>query len=297
MNFDVEVTNVSMNYKDFEVLKDLSFSLEQGLIYGLIGRNGAGKTTLLSLLSSFMEPSSGTIKIGGEDPFENRKIMANVSYIYETDYSYEYEKVKDYFDFSERYRPNFDRQYAMELATRFKLPLDKPIHKFSNGMQSALNVTLGLASRSMVTIFDEAYLSMDSPTREVFYKEVLEEQARYPRIMILSTHLVSEMEYLFDHVLVLDSGYLLIDEPYDKIISRGASITGDSSQVDEFVKGKNQLSTQQLGGTKSVMTYGEISESEYNLAEKLDLEIGPVSLHELFIHLTNKEEGDHESKR
>ncbi|MCK0471053.1 ATP-binding cassette domain-containing protein [Halalkalibacter sp. APA_J-10(15)] len=296
MNLNVKATNLSLQYKEFEALKDVSFSLEQGKIYGLIGRNGAGKTTLLSILSSFMERSSGTLEIGGEDPFENRRIMPHVNFVYETDYSEEYEPIKRYFDFAERYRLTFDREYAKDLAARFKLPLDKPIKKLSSGMQSALNVTIGLASRSPITIFDESYRGMDAPTRELFYKEVLEEQARHPRIMILSTHLVSEMDYLFDHVLILDRGALLVDEPYDEIISRGASITGEANNVDQFVNGMNQLSRKQLGSTKSVMVYGELTEKEVRLAEELGLEIGPVSLQELFIHLT-EEEGHHENKQ
>ncbi|KHF41696.1 ATP-binding cassette domain-containing protein [Halalkalibacter okhensis] len=292
MNLNVNMTNVSLKYKEFEALKNVSFSLEIGKTYGLIGRNGAGKTTLLSLLASFREPSSGTLEIGGKDPFDNKDIMPHINFIYEIDYSDEYEPVKSFFEFQERYRPNFDREYAEKLAARFKLPLDKPIKKLSSGMQSALNVTLGLASRSQITIFDEAYRGMDAPTRELFYKEVLDEQARNPRIMVLSTHLVSEMDYLFDHVLILDQGTLVINEPYDEIISRGVAITGESTEVDSFVKYKNQLSTQQLGNTKSVMIYGELSEKDHQLAERLGLEIGPVSLQELFIHLTKGGESE-----
>ncbi|OIJ11463.1 ABC transporter [Anaerobacillus alkalilacustris] len=296
MEFNVKVSNVVMRYKDFVALKGVSFTLEQGKVYGLLGRNGAGKTTLLSLLASFIEPTSGTILIGGENPFENSKIMPHVCFIYNTNYKDEDETVMSYFEFAERYRPNFDRDYAKQLATKFKLPLNKPLNKLSNGMQSAFNVTLGLATRSQVTIFDEAYLGMDAPTRELFYQEVLEEQVRQPRIMILSTHLVSEMEYLFDHVLIVNHGHLIIDEPYDEFISRGASVTGEASEVEKFVKGMKQLSMQQLGRTKSVMTYGEINDDAQKEARKLGLEIGPVSLHDLFIHLT-KEEEHYETKR
>ncbi|MGN8647287.1 ATP-binding cassette domain-containing protein [Gracilibacillus sp. HCP3S3_G5_1] len=290
MNFNVSVQNVSMSFKQFEALKDVTFTLESGKTYGLIGRNGAGKTTLLSLLASLMEPSSGQIKIAGENPFENKHIMPFVSFILEVDYKDEYDTITSYFSFAEQYRPNFDIEYAKELAARFKLPLDKAINSLSSGMQSALNVTLGLAHRNPVTIFDEAYVAMDAPTREIFYQEVLEEQQRYPRIMILSTHLVSEMDYLFDHVLILDRGTLIIDESFEEIISRGVSVIGQAEMVDSFVNNKNQLSTKSLGNTKSVMLYGNLSDADRMEAERLGLEIGPVSLQELFIHLTEEDE-------
>ncbi len=290
MNFNVSVQNVSMAFKKFEVLKDITFTLEPGQTYGLIGRNGAGKTTLLSLLASLMEPSSGQIKIAEENPFENKHIMPYVSFILEVDYKDEYDTITSYFSFAQQYRPNFDIEYAKKLAARFKLPLDKAINSLSSGMQSALNVTLGLAHRNPVTIFDEAYVSMDAPTREIFYQEVLEEQQRHPRIMILSTHLVSEMDYLFDHVLILDRGKLIIDESFEEIISHGVSVIGQAEKVDSFVNNRNRLSTQSLGNTKSVMLYGNLSDADMVEAERLGLEIGPVSLQDLFIHLTKEGE-------
>lgn len=294
MRWDITAKNIGLKLKDNEVLKDISFNLEHGKTYGLLGRNGAGKTSLLSLLASYREPTSGKLLIGGEEPFENRKVMPHVGFVYETDYSDEDEALKDYFDFAERYRPFFDRVYAEQLAERFKVPLDKSLASLSSGKQSALNAILGLASRTPVTILDEVYLAMDAPTRDLFYQEVIEEQARHPRTMILSTHLVSEMEYLFDHVLLLQEGRLMVDEEYDAFVSRGASITGTSAVVDTFVariqNDVKQLKTQQLGDTKSVMIYGELSEEKQEEAVSLGLDIGPVSLQELFIHLTGEEE-------
>ncbi|WP_096200193.1 ATP-binding cassette domain-containing protein [Bacillus sp. FJAT-45350] len=294
MRWDVVAKNVGLKLKDNEVLKKISFTLEHGKTYGLLGRNGAGKTSLLSLLASYRDPSSGELLIDGEDPFENKKVMPHVGFVYETNYSDEDEAVKGYFEFVERYRPFFDRAYAEELASRFKVPLDKSISTLSSGKQSALNAILGLASRTPVTILDEVYLAMDAPTRELFYQEVIEEQSRHPRTMILSTHLVSEMEYLFDHVLLLHDGKLLVDEEYDAFVGRGASVTGASTEVDSFMasmaSGLKRLKTQQLGDTKSVMVYGELSEEKRLEAVRLGLDVGTVSLQELFIHLTAEEE-------
>jgi len=290
VNLDVNLKNLSLKYGDFTALQDISFSLSPQKIYGLIGRNGAGKTSLLALLASFRAPTSGTISIGGEDPFENAKIMRQVSFAYNREYTDDDKPGKAYLEMSQRYRPNFDMDYARELAKRFGLPLDKRVKKLSWGMQSALDATLGLANRAPVSIFDEVYLSMDPPSRKIFYQEIIEDQNRFPRLMILSTHLVSEMEYLFDHVLILDQGRLVIDEDFETVINRGAAVTGPSAEVDAFVRDKKQLSSQQLGPTKSVMIYESISEAQRVEAQKRDLEIGPVSLQELFIHLTEKED-------
>ncbi|MDT8860234.1 ABC transporter ATP-binding protein [Alkalihalobacillus sp. MEB130] len=292
MRINVEVKNLSVQYKEFKALNNVNVTLESGKIYGLIGRNGAGKTSLLSLLASYRKPSSGFITINGESLFENEEWMPKVSFVHYTDYKDEHDTAKVYLELAERYRSTFDREYAEQLATVFKLALDKPIRKLSTGMQSVLNVIIGLASRSPITIFDEAYQGMDAPTREIFYKEVLEDQARFPRIIILSTHLVSEMEYLFDKVLMIHKGELVVHEPIDRLLQKGFSITGTADKVDQAVNGLQKLSEQKLGGTKSVMVYEELPEQKVEDIQQLGLEVEQVSLHDLFIQLTSdKEEG------
>lgn len=290
MNIQVEVQNVSLQYKNFPALKNISFTLAESKIYGLIGRNGAGKTSLLSLLASFREPTSGKILINGEEPYENASVMEQVCFIYEKDYKDESEDVSTLLETAERYRSHYDKDYAHKLIQRFKLPMNKPLKSLSRGMQSVFNVVTGLASRCPITILDEAYLGMDAPTRELFYQELLADQENHPRIFILSTHLVSEMDYLFDEVLILDRGSLILQENYEDFISRGSSLTGPAEVVDEFVHGLQKLNEQRLGNTKSVMIYGTLSEGQQRAAQAKGLQIGPVSLQELFIHLTKEEE-------
>ncbi|MGN7941690.1 ABC transporter ATP-binding protein [Virgibacillus sp. 6R] len=290
MSMSLEVKNLSLQFGNSYALKDLSFQLNENKIYGLIGRNGAGKTSLLSLFASFREPTSGTVKIAGENPFENARIMQQVNFIFNKDYKDESDSLKNYLESISRYRPNFDMDYANHLVEKFKLQMNKPIKEFSKGMQSAVNVTIGLASRTPITIFDEAYNGMDAPTREIFYQQLLEDQLEHPRMMILSTHLVSEMEHLFDEVLFLNKGELILHEDYETVVTKGTSITGAAETVDAFVQAKKQLNTKQLGNTKSVMIYGEISEAERKAAQANGLELGPISLQDLFIHLTEGEE-------
>ena len=297
MNFKVEFNNVSLKYKGFEALKKISFQLESGKIYGLLGRNGAGKTSLLSLLSSFRPTTEGSIRIGGEPPFENPNIMPHVALIYEKDYKEERNKVSTFIQDAAKFRPYFDRDYADRLIEKFKLPLNKEVRQLSRGMKSAMNVTIGLASRAPITIFDEAYLGMDAPTRETFYKELLEDHAKYPRTIILSTHLVSEMDYLFEEVLILDQGELLLHENHETLISKGLTITGDANIVDDFTRGMKVLNEQQLGNTKSVIVFGDLKEDLRYEAEQKGLETGACTLQDLFIHLTNKEDENETKSR
>ncbi|MEI3605133.1 ABC transporter ATP-binding protein [Pseudogracilibacillus sp. SE30717A] len=287
---NIKAINLNLSYGSDDILHDINLEINAPKIYGLLGRNGVGKTSLLSLIGSFREPTSGQILINGEEPFENARLMQETTFMYDKDYTGETDPPSRILKDINRYRPHFDLEYGMELLSKFKLEGKKSIAKLSKGKQSAFNVVIGLASRSPITIFDEVYLGMDSPARDIFYKELLKDQQMHPRIIILSTHLVSEMDYLFDEVIILKEGRILLKEPYDEIVSRGVTVTGSKQAVDEFIEGKEILNEEQLGDTRSVTIYGNLSDAEQVRAMEIGLHVGPVSLNDLFIQLTKGEE-------
>ena len=291
MSYAIEAKDVSVRYKDFTAIDQVSFQLESGKIHGLLGRNGAGKTSLLSVLSAFRKTDTGNLIIDGEDPFENPRIMQDTIFIFDQhkDLEYSYDKVGETLKEMAYFRPNFDETLALQLAEKFKLPLNKKVNQLSKGKKSAFQAIIGLASRAPLTIFDEAYLGMDAPTRETFYNEILNDQEKHPRTIIFSTHLVSETDYLFDEVLMIHNGKVLLQDAYEQVISKGFSITGSLEQVDDFTKELEVLNSQLLGGTKSVMVYGQLSEQQRYAANQAGLDIGPLSLHDLFVHLTKEE--------
>ncbi|QQK80817.1 ABC transporter ATP-binding protein [Salicibibacter cibi] len=285
----IKAKELSLKYGEHSVLKDISFELEGEKIYGLLGRNGAGKTSLLSLLAAFNQPSSGNITVDGEAPFENARVMESIMFIRDVKLEEETETVEKWIEYIAEFRPLFDHSYAAQLVRRFKLPLHEAVNKLSTGMQSALGVTVGLASRAPITIFDEAYLGMDAPARKIFYEEVLKDYMEHPRTIILSTHLISEMDGLFEEVLVIKEGSLLLHEDTETLLDRGTTVIGEKSRVDQFTAGKKVLNEQSLGGTKSVMIYDGFSDDERKEGKSLGLEFSPIALQELFIHLTEEE--------
>lgn len=287
---NIKAMNLQLSYGRDQVLHDINFEINEPKIYGLLGRNGAGKTSLLSILGSFRQPTAGKILVNGKEPFENAEMMQQITFMYNKDYNGETDPPSNIIKDINRYRPNFDLAYAEELLNKFKLTDKKALSKLSTGKQSAFNVVIGLASRSPITIFDEVYLGMDAPARDLFYKELLKEQEHFPRIMILSTHLVSEMDYLFDEVMMIDEGKLLLHESYDDLVSRGVTVVGNKQAVDTFAQDKEILNEEHLGDTRSITLYGALSETDKDSAKELGLSIGPVSLQDLFIQLTKGED-------
>jgi ABC-type multidrug transport system, ATPase component len=286
LTLSIEVNGLRLNYGPFRALDEVSFKLEGGKIYGLLGKNGSGKTSLLSVLASYRRQSGGEVRFGGEAPFENAAVMRQVCFIQENGHMSEGLSVRDALRLASDCWPNWDEALAERLTRHFELPARKRIQTLSRGMKSALGVTVGLASRAPVTIFDEAYLGMDAPSRYFFYDELLKGYMEHPRTLILSTHLIEEVESLFEEVLILDKGKLMLHEETDSLRQRGLTITGTADKVDAFAEGLTVLGSQRLGGMKSVTVFGELNEERLGRARAEQLELGPVSLQDLFVHLT-----------
>jgi ABC-2 type transport system ATP-binding protein len=292
--FGIQAVDLSINYGDTVAVDRVGFSLEPGRIHGLLGRNGSGKTTLLSVLAGLRRPTAGRVLVDGEDPFENARVMAGTCLIRESGDVVGSDRVGRVLDFAAALRPDWDGDFADRLCTRFGLPLDKKADALSRGQRSALGVVLGLASRAPLTMLDEVYLGMDAPTRYAFYDELLADYVEHPRTIVLSSHLIDEIERLFEGVLVLHEGRVLVDDDADGIRGRGASITGRADTVDSFVAtlvadGIRELGNQRLGTTKQVSIFGELDTDTRLQARALGLDVGSMPLQDLFVHLTDSD--------
>lgn len=286
MTLGVEVSDLRLRFGNTKALDGLSFRLDGGKIYGLLGRNGSGKTSLLSVLAAFRRATSGQILVGGAEPFENAAVVAQMCLIRESGDVYESERISHVLRVARDLRPSFDSDYAGRLIERFNLPMRKRVQALSRGQKSALGCVLGLASRAPLTMFDESYLGLDAPSRYAFYDELLADYSAHPRTIIISTHLIEEVSSLFEEVVLIDRGRLLAHEEAEAMRSRGAAVTGAAEVVDTFVAGLTVLSEQRLGSTKSATVYGALTPEQVRAAKLAGLELGPVSLQDLFVHLT-----------
>jgi ABC-2 type transport system ATP-binding protein len=290
MTLSIDVRNLTVRFKDVVAVDDVSFTLEGGKIYGLLGRNGSGKTTLLSVLAGFRPVREGKVLVGGMEPFENGAVTEKVCLIRERGNAHDGVTVKDVLNDARVFRPDWDEKYADRLLDMFQLPRKKTVSRLSRGQQSALGITVGLASRAPLTILDESYLGLDAPSRYAFYDELLRDYMEQPRTFVISSHLIEEIGRLFEEVLILDRGRLLSHQETDTLVRAGVAVTGPAHLVDEVTDGLTVLSQQQLGGTKSTAVYGDISEDRRAWARTEGLEIGPLGLQDLFVHLTRDKE-------
>jgi ABC-2 type transport system ATP-binding protein len=292
MTPDIELKDLELRYGAVTALDDLTFRLTGGRIYGLLGRNGSGKTSLLSVLAGFRKASGGTVLVDGQPVFENPRVTRRVCLIRETgDTGDKDEKVADALYAASHLRPGWDGDYADSLIDRFQLPRRTKLGELSLGQRSALGMTFGLASRAPVTLFDESHLGMDAPSRAAFHDELLADFMARPRTIVVSTHLIDELSPLFEEVVIIDAGRLVLREETEALRARGADVTGPAEAVDRFVAGRTVLRERQLGRTKSAMVYGGLDERHRRQARDAGLDLGPVALQDLFVHLTQPSGG------
>ncbi len=283
----IDIRGLNKSYGNVTALDDVSFEIEENKIYGLIGRNGAGKTTIMHIITAQIFASKGELTVFGEHPYENQRVLSQICFIKESQKYPKSYRVIDAIDLSASLFQNWDQAYALSLIEEFRLPLNRKITKLSRGMLSAVGIIIGLASRAPLTIFDEPYLGLDAVARSLFYERLMEDYIEHPRTILLSTHLIDEVSRLLEHVLVIDQGKLIINEDAETLRDRAYTVVGPGSKVEEFMVGREVLHRESLGSFASVTVMGSLGIVDRQSAEQYGLELAPVSMQQLIIHLTN----------
>ncbi|MDN5749557.1 MAG: ABC transporter ATP-binding protein [Pseudonocardia sp.] len=278
----IRTTELTKRYRDVTALDEVSISLAENTIHGLLGRNGAGKTTLMQVLTGHVFETSGSVEVFGEAPRENAGVLSRVCFVKESQRYPDGFRVRHALRSAELLFPQWDAAFAAELVEDFGLPENRVIKKLSRGQLSAVGVIIGLASRAPLTFFDEPYLGLDAVARQLFYDRLLADYAEHPRTVVLSTHLIDEVSDLIEHVVLIDRGRVLIDEDADALRDRAVVVSGETAAVEEFVTGRTELHREQLGGLLRVTVTGAPSRP----VAAPDLRFEPVSLQQLVVRTT-----------
>lgn len=277
----IEARGLTRVYGDTRALDDVTVGFRADTITGLLGRNGSGKTTLMSLATAQALPSAGEVLVEGERPFENARVLERLCFIrdnqrYPDDY-----RLKHTLRAARIFYPSWDQALADELVELFGIPAKTVVKKFSRGQLSALGIVLGLASRAPVTFFDEPYLGLDATARGYFYDALLRDYQAHPRTIVLSTHLIDEMDRLLERVVILDRGRVVRDADVDELRGAAHQVAGRADAVASYAGERRVLAAQGVGGLASAVLDGAASDEDRSAVRELDLELSPVSLQQL----------------
>ncbi|MBX0359341.1 ATP-binding cassette domain-containing protein [Halobacillus sp. Nhm2S1] len=288
----IKCKDLNKRYYRMNALNDLSFSIEENKIVGVIGRNGAGKTTMLKIIAGLLKEKSGIVEVYGRKPFNNLFVSANTIYIDDAMNFPTALTLKEILEEGKRFYHHWDHDLALSLFDYFGFDSRQHHNELSKGKESTFNMIVGLASRSPLTIFDEPTTGMDAAVRKDFYRALLKDYLAHPRTILLSTHHLEEMEDLLEEVLVIHEGSLRLHMSMDDLKEYGLGLTGKRDVVDSFLIEKEILwKKEQAFDTCYVVVKNDFTDHEYRRMQEAGIQISPVKANDLCIYLTEPQHG------
>ena len=250
-------------YGKTTALNGLSCTIAENAITGLVGRNGAGKTTLLKCIAGFYRPTGGTVRVFDQNPYENLSVACRLIFIDETMVFPEGQNLAQILSICSLFYPQWDQTLAEKLLDYFNLPPKQLPLKLSKGMASTFRSILGLCAHAPLTLMDEPTSGMDSGVRQDFYRALLKDYVAHPRTIVLSTHLVAEIEDLLENLLLIDQGRTLMSAPVTELADYALTLSGPADAVQPLLAGRTILRQEApLAGHLNVTVINDLTEEE-----------------------------------
>src|SRR5665213_216603 len=217
-SYAIETNNVSRSFAKSLVVQDLNLRVRRGSVYGFLGRNGAGKTTTIKMLVGLIWPDQGEIKVNGVEParftVEDRW---KIGYVSEKQIFNPYLRVAALIEFTSNFYPNWDFAACDRILKRFKIDPAKRIRALSMGMARQVAFMLAMAQRPDLLILDEPAANLDVVARREFLDELLDLLREDGKTVLLSSHILSDVERVADEIGIMAQGKLKISEPLDRL--------------------------------------------------------------------------------
>ena len=223
----LEINHLNKSFDNKEILKDINLSIQSGKIIGLLGKNGVGKTTLIKLINDLLTPTSGEILIKGQKiGVETKKV---ISYLPERTYLNKQMKVSEVISYFEDFYDNFDSKKAKKLLKDLDLDINQKLTKMSKGMQEKVQLVLVMSRNADLYVLDEPLGGVDPATRDYILDTILSNFNENASV-IISTHLISDVEKILDEVIFIDKGQIVLQSDADKLRNK------ENASIDEIFR-------------------------------------------------------------
>ena len=223
----LKCVNVSKNFGNKKILKNINITIPKGKIVGLLGKNGTGKSTLIKLINDLLTIDEGKILINGKEVgVESKKI---ISYLPERTYLDKTMTVNETIKYFTDFYDNFDATKAKKLLKDLDLDINQKLSKMSKGMQEKVSLVLVMSRRAELYILDEPLGGVDPATRDYILDTILSNFNEGASV-IISTHLISDIERILDEVIFIDKGKIVLESNADELRDK------ESSSIDEVFR-------------------------------------------------------------
>lgn len=280
----IEVSHVTKTFGRKRALNDLSLTVPQGAVYGLVGSNGAGKTTVLRHLMGIYRPDSGAVKIGGLPVYENPDVKRRIGYIPDDLSVLGSETITDLARFYRAVYPRFDAERFAALREVFRLDERTPLRRFSKGMQKHAAFWLALCMRPDYLVLDEPVDGLDPVMRRQIWSLVVEDVAGYGMTVLVSSHNLRELEDICDHVGIMHEGQMLVERALSDLQDNFVKV--QLVTENPLPEGLSILHESTLGRVRTLIVRGEphVVADKIGTSAPMFCDLLPLSLEEIFIY-------------
>ncbi len=221
----VSINALGKRFKNKWALADCSFELAEGKICGLVGSNGAGKTTLLRLVTGLAEPSSGSVEVFGRPPADSREFLRDVGFLAQDVPLYKRWNSEDHLALGAHLNPRWDDSLTRDRIRSLGIPLDQRVGTLSGGQRAQVALAMALGKRPRLLLLDEPVAALDPLARRDFLTVLAEAVAEGDLTVILSSHLVGDLERICDHLVLLDTGRLALAADLEDVLASHRLLT------------------------------------------------------------------------
>lgn len=283
----LKINQLTKQFGHHVVLDQLDFRIEAQKIYGLLGRNGAGKSTLLNIINNRNFPTDGEVLMDNQSVNNNADCLQKMYLMSETNMYPKRTKVSDMFKLAAEGYGKFDFTTAHRLTKEFDVDENAHLSNLSTGLTTIAKLIVALCVNAEFIFLDEPTLGLDANHRELFYRELLKTYEDRPRTFVLSTHLISEVQPLVEHVLIIDHQRLIQNTSVDELLANAYAISGPAKLVDDYTSGLKVLDQQTIANIKTAYVVQPLDE---NKVIPDQVKIDHLDLQKAFMALTTGKE-------
>jgi ABC-2 type transport system ATP-binding protein len=270
MTTALETIQLGKQYGSFWALQDCNLEIPAGSVAALVGPNGAGKTTLLHLAVGLSEPSAGEVRVLGANP---REVLPRVGFVAQDHPLYRGFTIAEILRLGRELNPSWDDDAARARIDLLQLPLRKKVGALSGGQRAQVALTLALAKQPELLLLDEPVASLDPLARREFLQSLMEAVAETGLTVLLSSHIVADLERVCDHLVILSGGRTQLAGPIEEILATHRLLTGPRSEADDVARVHDVVRQRhtERQTTLLVRANGHLYDASWELHE-LDLE-------------------------